>query len=57
MSLQYVEPSSMIYPPQVILARGGGNQKPGTKSTEGVGKPANKAAKKAAKKAPTTKKK
>jgi hypothetical protein len=48
----------MIYPPQVIFARGGGTQKPGTRSSiEGAGKPATKAAKKAAKKTPKTKKK
>jgi hypothetical protein len=53
MSLQYVEPSSMIYPPSVIFARGGGTQKTGTRSIgQGAGKPAKKAAKKAPKKAP-----
>jgi len=65
MSLQYVE-ASVGYPPQVIFARGGGNQGPGTRSnTVGAGKPSKKAAKKApkkaakkaVKKAPKTKKK
>ncbi len=52
MSLQYVEPSSMIFPPQVIFARGGGTQRPGTRSIgQGAGKPAKKATKKTAKKA------
>ena len=51
MSLQYVEPS-VGYPPQVIFARGGGNQRPGTRSTNvGAAKPSKKAAKKAPKKA------
>jgi hypothetical protein len=46
MSLQYVDYSSTVYPPQVIFARsgGGGNQRG---VGQGAGKP-----KKAAKKAP-----
>ncbi len=52
MSLQYVEQTSVGYPPLAIFARGGGNQKPGKQGTgnsaEGAGKPTKKAAKKAA---------
>ncbi len=50
MSLQYVEPVSSF--PVGIFAKGGGNQKPGTRASigQGAGKPAKKAAKKAAKK-------
>ena len=51
MSLQYVEPVSSF--PVGIFAKGGGNQKPGTRAPigQGAGKPAKKAVKKAVKKA------
>lgn len=46
MSLQYVDYSSFAYPPQVIFAKGPGNQK--TTTDQGAGRP--KAAKKEPKK-------
>lgn len=59
MSLQSVDYTSLGFPPPGLLAKGGGNQKPGTRSTtQGVGKPsAKKATKKASKKTATKKKK
>jgi hypothetical protein len=46
MSLQHVDYWSIVYPPQVIFAKGGGNQRT---IGQGAGRPT-KAAKKAAKK-------
>lgn len=58
MSLQYVEYTSVGFPPPGFFAKGGGNQGPGTRSSsQGAGKPSKKATKKARKKAATKKKK
>ena len=47
MSLQYVEHSNPLYPPQVIFAKSGGG---GNQRGQGAGKPSKTATKKPAKK-------